>query len=155
MGKVMTPSEIVAAAEHLRAEGATIVFTNGCFDILHAGHVRYLGAARALGDVLIVGLNSDRSVGTLKKGRPINHESERAEVLASLEMVDFVVIFDEDTPLELIRSIAPDVLVKGGDWKKEDIVGAELVGEVHSLPYHGGFSTSGIIDRILAIGKGS
>lgn len=155
MGKVMDRPGILAAVRELKRHGARIVFTNGCFDILHTGHVRYLRAARALGDTLIVGLNSDRSVGMLKKGRPINHESERAEVLAALEMVDFVVVFDEDTPLELIRSIGPDVLVKGGDWKREDIVGAELVEEVHSLPYHVGFSTSGIIGRILEIDCGA
>jgi len=143
-----------AVAGSLRAEGKKIVFTNGCFDLIHTGHVRYLREARALGDVLVVGLNSDASVKGLKEGRPIISESERAEVLAALEMVDYVVIFHEPTPWELINEVRPDVLVKGGDWKKEDIVGSDIVQEVHSLPYHKGLSTTGIVERVLRSSKG-
>src|SRR5262245_47799489 len=113
-----------AAIERARAAGARIVFTNGCFDLLHPGHVRYLEAARALGDVLVVGLNDDRSVARLKgPGRPVLHLDERAEVLAGLAAVDHVVVFGEDTPLDLIEALQPDVLVKGADWATENIVG--------------------------------
>lgn len=138
----------------LRAQGKRIVFTNGCFDILHPGHIRYLRAARELGDVLIVAVNSDASVRQLKgPQRPIVPASDRAEVVAALEMVDYVTIFDEDTPLQLIQHILPDVLVKGGDWPADAIVGAAVVrahgGTVHSLPYAPGYSTSNLIARIL------
>lgn len=149
MGRVCERKDIAETAASLRKQGKRIVFTNGCFDIIHAGHVRYLRQAKALGDFLIVGVNSDRSVGGLKKGRPIVSEAERAEVLSSLDMVDCVVIFDEQTPWELINTIHPDVLVKGGDWKREDIVGSDIVREVHSLPYHEGLSTSNIVERVL------
>jgi D-beta-D-heptose 7-phosphate kinase/D-beta-D-heptose 1-phosphate adenosyltransferase len=137
----------------LRREGRPVVFSNGCFDILHAGHVRYLREARGLGDALVVGLNSDASVGRLKgPERPINHEEDRAEVLAALECVDLVVIFDEDTPENLIRSISPDVLVKGADWKDKGVVGAEFVkaqgGEVRLIDLVPGRSTSAIVERI-------
>lgn len=138
----------------LRGAGRRIVFTNGCFDILHPGHVRYLAAAKRLGDVLVVGVNSDDSVRRLGKeaGRPFNAEGDRAEVLAALAAVDFVTVFDEDTPLELIRELAPDVLVKGGDWLAEHIVGAADVrasgGEVHSLPFAEGYSTTELVRRI-------
>ncbi len=131
-----------------------MVFTNGCFDILHPGHVTYLEKARALGDLLVVGLNSDRSVRSLGKGagRPICTEEERAAVLAALRAVDFVVIFDDPTPLALIEAIRPDVLVKGGDWAIGQIIGADLVqahgGTVHSLPYVDGSSTTALIRRI-------
>jgi rfaE bifunctional protein nucleotidyltransferase chain/domain len=128
--------------------GRRVVFTNGCFDIIHVGHVRYLREARGLGDLLVVGLNSDASVSRLKPGRPINNEAARAEVLAALEMVDYITIFGEDTPYELIRALKPDVLVKGGDWKKEDIVGADIVPEVYSMPFTEGLSTTGIIEKI-------
>lgn len=130
-----------------------MVFTNGCFDLLHPGHVRYLAEARAMGDALIVGLNSDRSVRLLKgEGRPILDETERAEVLAALEAVDFVVVFDQDTPRELIAQLVPDLVVKGGDWPVDKIVGRDEVeaagGNAISLPYVEGFSTSEILDRI-------
>ncbi len=115
--------------------------------------MRYLEEAGRLGDVLVVGLNSDSSVARLKPGRPIISQAERAEVLAALEKVDYVTIFSEDTPYDLIRFIKPDVLVKGGDWRKEDIVGGDLVPEVRSLPYIEGAATSGIIERIRAIEK--
>lgn len=130
-----------------------IVFTNGCFDILHAGHVRYLKQARALGDCLVVGLNSDSSVKRLKGSeRPIVPQEERAELLSALACVDYVLIFDEDTPIELIKDVKPDVLVKGGDWSIDQIVGAPFVssygGEVKSLPFHQGHSTTNIIEKI-------
>ncbi len=133
----------------LKGEGRKVVFTNGCFDILHAGHVSYLRDARSLGDVLVVGVNSDESVSRLKPGRPIVSCAERVEVLSALEMVDYVVVFEEDTPYELIKAIEPDVLVKGGDWKIEDIVGSDLVRETYSLPYREGLSTTEIINRII------
>lgn len=148
MGTILTRNELKRETGALRELGKRIVFTNGCFDILHVGHVRYLREARELGDVLVVGLNSDSSVSKLKPGRPVNPETQRAEVLASLESVDYVTIFSEETPYELIRSIMPDVLVKGGDWKKEDIVGANLVPEVYSLPFVAGISTTSIIKKI-------
>lgn len=134
----------------------TVVFTNGCFDILHPGHVDYLARARALGSRLVVGLNSDASVTRLKgPGRPVNDQTSRALVLAALECVDHVVVFDEDTPLELIRKVRPDVLVKGGDWSVDKIVGRDLVeargGRVLSLPLLPGHSTTAIIERILTL----
>lgn len=135
-------------------EGYRLVFTNGCFDILHPGHVDLLQRTRALGDGLILGLNSDASVRRQGKGpeRPLNSEAERAFVLAGLACVDFIVIFDEDTPLDLIRAVRPQVLVKGGDWPVERIVGRDVVladgGEVRSLPLLPGYSTTGLVERI-------
>jgi len=130
-----------------------IVFTNGCFDILHKGHVAYLNQARGCGDILIVGLNSDASVKRLKgEERPINSELDRKFVLENLKSVDFVEIFSEDTPLNLIKEISPNLLVKGGDWKVEQIVGSEHViangGDVYSLNFVDGYSTTGIIKKI-------
>jgi rfaE bifunctional protein nucleotidyltransferase chain/domain len=131
-----------------------VVFTNGVFDLVHPGHVRYLRAARRLGDVLVVGLNSDRSVRRLGKGadRPLVGQRDRAEVLAALEMVDYVTVFDADTPYALIRALQPDVLVKGGDWPVDRIVGADLVlargGTVRSLPFAKGYSTTKLISRL-------
>jgi len=151
MGKVLSLDGLKKELAALREQDKRIVFTNGCFDILHVGHVRYLREAKALGNTLVVGLNSDASVSRLKQGRPINSEDQRAEVLASLEMVDYVTIFGEDTPFELIKSLMPDVLVKGGDWKKEDIVGADLVAEVHSLPFTAGISTTDTIKKIQTL----
>jgi rfaE bifunctional protein nucleotidyltransferase chain/domain len=148
MGKIVSRDELIKDAGLLKVRGKRIVFTNGCFDIIHVGHVRYLKEARSLGDVLIVGLNSDRSVSILKTGRPINPQGQRAEVLAALEMVDYVTVFDEETPYDLIELLKPDVLVKGGDWKKEDIVGSDIAKQTFSLPYIQGVSTSGIIDKI-------
>lgn len=150
MGAILNWKELKEVVERLRVDGKRIVFTNGCFDIIHIGHIRYLREAKKLGDVLVIGLNSDPSVSRLKTGRPINPEAHRAEVLASLEMVNYVTIFDEDTPYELIRYIKPDVVVKGGDWKKEEIVGSDLVPEVYSLPYVLGVSTTDIIEKIKA-----
>jgi D-glycero-beta-D-manno-heptose 1-phosphate adenylyltransferase len=130
-----------------------VVFTNGCFDILHVGHARYLRDARALGDLLVVGLNSDSSVKRLKgEQRPVVNEDERAELLSSLGAVDYVVMFSDDTPLSLIENVSPDILVKGGDWPPEKIVGSSFVlargGEVKSLPFHPGKSTTSILERI-------
>lgn len=125
---IVTRLELLKRLARLRSEGKQIVFTNGCFDILHRGHVEYLSAARALGDILVVGLNSDDSVRRLKgPGRPINPVEDRAAILDALRAVDFVTVFDEDTPYQLIEAIKPDVLVKGGDYTVETIVGADLV----------------------------
>lgn len=137
------------------------MFTNGCFDLIHPGHVRYLRAARRLGDALVVGVNSDASVRRLGKGsdRPLVPEDDRAEVMAALEMVDYVTIFDEDTPYELIRAVVPDVLVKGGDWTVDRIIGADLVcargGAVKSIPLAPGYSTTGLLARARRGAQGS
>jgi rfaE bifunctional protein nucleotidyltransferase chain/domain len=143
-------------ARILREQGRRIVFTNGVFDILHPGHVRYLQQARALGDVLIVGLNGDASVRRNKgPQRPINSEDERAEILEALECVEAVVVFDEDTPFRIINAIQPDVLVKGADWAEDAIVGRETVeargGRVVRVPVEKGFSTTGIIEKIRSV----
>lgn len=151
MGHILSEELLDDYITKLKDNNKKIVFTNGCFDIIHIGHIRYLKEAKKLGDILIVGLNSDNSVSSLKPNRPIIPESQRAEVLSSLEMVDYVVIFNEKTPYELIKRIKPHVLVKGGDWKKEDIIGADLVSEVYSLPFYEGYSTSDIIKKIINI----
>lgn len=152
--RVWSREPLIEERQRLRAAGKRVVFTNGCFDLLHPGHVRYLAAARALGDALIVALNSDRSVRELKgPARPILTEAERAEVMAALECVDYVTIFDEPTPRSLIAALLPDVLVKGGDWGVGEIVGREEVeaagGVTQSLAFVEGCSTSEIISRIL------
>jgi len=139
--------------ETLRAEGKRIVFTNGVFDILHAGHVTYLDQARALGDVLVLGLNADESVRRLKgPDRPVNTDADRALVVAALRSVDHVVIFGDDTPLAIIETLLPDVLVKGGDYTRDTIVGADVVeasgGAVRTIPLLEGRSTSSIINRV-------
>ena len=149
----MTTAEATALVERLRAEGKTIVFTNGVFDLLHVGHLRYLQQARALGDALIVGLHSDRSVRVVKGGgRPITPEGERAEILAALVCVDGVVVFDEPTPHDLIAALQPDVLVKGADWAENAIVGRDVVeargGRVVRVPIEAGHSTSALIEKI-------
>lgn len=149
MKKILDRKGIQKLSCRLRAGGKKIVFTNGCFDILHAGHVRYLKQARRLGDVLIVGLNSDRSLSAIKPGRPINSEKNRAEVLAGLAAVDYVVVFSEKTPYNLIKALKPDILVKGGDWKKEDIIGSDIAKETFSLPLVKGISTTKIIEKIV------
>jgi rfaE bifunctional protein nucleotidyltransferase chain/domain len=148
MGKMVRRDELKKNVERLRADGKKIVFTNGCFDIIHVGHVRYLKEAKSLGDILIVALNSDRSISVLKPERPINPQEQRAEVLAALEVVDYVTLFDEETPYDLIKLLKPDVLVKGGDWKKEDIVGSDVAKQTFSLPFVEGVSTSAIIEKI-------
>ena len=150
---MLIPNErIEDFAATLRAAGARVVFTNGCFDILHAGHVRYLAAARALGDVLILGLNSDASVRRLKgETRPVNSEADRAEVVGTLASVDYVVIFGEDTAEELIAKVRPAVYAKGGDYTRETLPEARIVesygGEVAFIPLVEGKSTTGIIER--------
>lgn len=148
-------SETRNFVDKAKSDGKKLVFTNGCFDILHIGHTRYLKEARNLGDFLIVGLNSDSSVRRLKgPERPINSQENRLEMLESLRAVDLVIIFDEDTPHELIKELLPDILVKGGDWAVDQIVGAKEViengGEVKSLSFHSGNSTTNIIDKIKA-----
>jgi len=148
-----SPADAVALADQARAAGQKVVFTNGVFDLLHPGHVRYLQHARSLGDVLIVGINSDRSVRAVKgSGRPITPEQERAEILASLDCVDAVAIFDEETPFEIISAIQPDVLVKGADWAENAIVGRDIVeargGRVVRATIEDGYSTSAIVAKI-------
>ena len=148
--KIVTKDFFEQQAEALHRQ--KIVFTNGCFDVLHYGHVRYLAQARQLGDVLVVGLNSDASVRRLKgEGRPINPEQARAFVLAALEMVDYVCLFEEDTPYNLISAVQPDVLVKGGDYAIDNIVGGDIVkkrnGEVVVLPFVEGYSSTRIIEK--------
>lgn len=145
----------VALVERLRADGKRVVFTNGVYDLLHPGHVRYLQAARTLGDALIVGVNSDRSVRSNKGSmRPINPEAERAEVIAALDCVDAAIVFDQDTPHAIISSLEPDVLVKGADWAADAIVGRDVVegrgGRVVRIPIEQGFSTTDLIARIRA-----
>lgn len=157
--KIKTPETLQQALLQWRTAGARIVFTNGCFDLLHYGHLHYLAQARDLGDCLIVGLNSAASVKRLKgPHRPINDELTRTHLLAALEMVDAVVVFEADTPLNLIHIVAPDILVKGGDWKPEQIVGSDFVlgrgGQVLSLPFVAGYSTTNIEQKILESHKG-
>ena len=149
----MTIAEAQALADGVRAAARTVVFTNGVFDLLHVGHLRYLQQARALGDALIVGLNSDRSVRANKgPSRPVTPEAERAEILEALACVDAVVVFDHETPHELIAALQPDVLVKGADWAEDAIVGRDIVeargGRVVRVPLEAGRSTSAIIERI-------
>ena len=156
MSKITPRNELKATVERLKREGKKVVFTNGCFDILHAGHTRYLREARKLGDTLILALNSDSSVRSLKGPmRPIVPEAERAEVVGALDSVDYVTVFDELTPLELIEFLRPDVIVKGGDWSEKDIVGAETVrkwgGRVAIMPQIEGASTTNIIDKVLQV----
>ena len=151
---VLDIDELVAERARLRRQGRRVVFTNGCFDLLHPGHISYLAQARALGDALMVALNSDRSVRELKgPTRPILNEQERTVVMAALGCVDYVTIFDQATPRELIARILPDILVKGGDWGVSEIVGRAEVeaagGEVYSLPFVEGCSTSDVIARIV------
>jgi D-beta-D-heptose 7-phosphate kinase/D-beta-D-heptose 1-phosphate adenosyltransferase len=153
---ILDREELLRARADLRARGRRLVFTNGCFDLLHVGHARYLAAARALGDALLVAVNSDRSVRALKgEGRPVMNESERAELLAALSSVDFVTVFDEDSPRRLVGEVLPDVLVKGGDYAPDEIHGREEVeaagGRVLALPFVEGASTTGIIERVKAV----
>jgi D-beta-D-heptose 7-phosphate kinase/D-beta-D-heptose 1-phosphate adenosyltransferase len=152
--KVVTKAELVPLLERARREKQRIVFTNGCFDLMHIGHTRYLQAAKALGDILVVGVNSDASVKSLKKApdRPIVAEAQRAEVVAALGCVDYVVMFPEPDPLNLITALQPDVLVKGGDWPIDQIIGREVVerrgGTVKTIPLVPGMSTTALIQRI-------
>lgn len=151
--RVLTETQVAALIAEERTAGRRIVFTNGVFDLLHPGHVRYLEEARALGDLLIVGLNADESVRRTKgSGRPITPQDERAEVLAALASVDAVVVFSEDTPANIIRRIQPDILVKGADWPADQIVGRDTVeargGRVVVVPVEPGYSTTSIVERI-------
>lgn len=152
-GKIGELHEIKNILANAKKERKTVVFTNGCFDLLHRGHVHLLTEAKKRGDILVVGVNSDRSVQAIKGAdRPIFPDSERAELIAALEMVDYVTRFDEPDPYEVIRALQPDVLVKGGDWPKDRIVGADIVegkgGEVVVIPYLEGHSTTEIIERM-------
>ncbi len=156
--KLVSNEHLRKIVSRLRDQGAKVVFTNGCFDILHMGHVTYLEKARSLGNILVVGINSDNSVRRLKgEGRPINDQEARAGILSHFSFVDYVTIFDDDTPYSLIELVRPDVLVKGGDWDIKDIVGGDIVrsynGEVISLSYLEGFSTTAIMKRIAKHGK--
>ena len=152
-GKILSQDELLRVREGLRSEGKRLVFTNGVFDLLHVGHVRYLARARSLGDALAVGINSDRTVRELKgEGRPVVNENERAEILGALRHVNYVTIFDDASPRSLIARLLPDVLVKGGDYGLEEIHGREEVeaagGKVISLPFIDGASTSAIIEKM-------
>jgi len=146
---IKTLDEITTLSSELKARDKKIVFTNGCFDILHAGHVRYLEIARSYGDVLILGLNSDRSVRALKgENRPINTQLDRAYILAALEAVDYVVVFDEDTPYNLIKTVQPHILVKGGDYKGKEVIGQDIVDELKLVQFVDGKSTTKTIEKI-------
>jgi rfaE bifunctional protein nucleotidyltransferase chain/domain len=152
--KIIDPLTLADRLISMRSAGKLVVFTNGCFDILHAGHVRYLSAAKNEGDLLVVGLNSDQSVRRIKgKRRPIVKQEHRLEILASLQVVDYVTLFDEPDPLKLIQLLKPSILVKGEDWSEDKIVGADIVkangGRVVRVPLAGDASTSGIIERIV------
>lgn len=154
MGRLVQLTELIRIRRSLRRRGKVVVFTNGTFDILHRGHVEYLAAAKALGDVLVVGLNTDASIRKIKgKGRPINPNRDRAAVLCALASVDYVSFFGGDTPIRIIRSLVPDVLVKGADWKEDAIVGREVVtshgGTVHRIRLTRGRSTTNVIQRVL------
>lgn len=154
--KIKSEGSLLSILKKARRKHARIVFTNGCFDILHRGHISILESAKKQGDILIVGLNSDRSVKILKgHGRPINSQKDRAYVLAALECVDFITIFSQPTPLKLIKKIRPDVLVKGGDWKKETIAGADFVvscgGVIKCLPYIKSRSSTATIVKINSL----
>jgi len=151
--KILTRDALLSALADARRRGARVAFTNGCFDLVHAGHIHYLYEAKRHGDVLVVGLNSDASVSRLKgPDRPLVPVEERAEMLAALEMVDFVTVFDADTPLDLIRAVEPDVLVKGADWAPENVVGRQEVeargGRVVLVPVRPGLSTTDLVERI-------
>jgi rfaE bifunctional protein nucleotidyltransferase chain/domain len=149
----LSTDEAVTWIRSIRASGGRVVFTNGVFDLLHPGHVRYLQHARRLGDALIVGVNTDRSVRAIKgESRPVTRQDERAEILAALACVDAVVLFDEETPYALIKRLQPDVLVKGADWSEKDMIGRDIVerrgGSVVRVPFETGYSTTSIIETI-------
>ncbi len=151
--KIVSQSQLRETLRELKAKGKKVVFTNGCFDLVHLGHLDYLEKARGKGDVLVIGLNSDQSIRRLKgASRPVMDENSRARLLAALEFVDYVVLFDEDTPLELIRDILPDILVKGDDYDLSNIVGADVVmsngGKVETVELVKGYSSTAIIEKI-------
>jgi D-glycero-beta-D-manno-heptose 1-phosphate adenylyltransferase len=153
LGEVVSQDELILHVERARRNGRRVVFTNGCFDLLHPGHIRCLEQARALGDLLIVAINTDASVRRMKgAGRPVVPQGERAEVLAALAAVDYVTMFEEDTPQQIIARVLPDVLVKGGDWGPDQIVGRAEVegagGRVMSIPLEPGYSTSALLEKI-------
>lgn len=154
MGKIFNIDELIKFRQKVQREGKKVVFTNGCFDIIHRGHIELLKKAKEFGDILIIGLNSDFSVKKIKGGeRPILNEDDRAYILGALECVDAVCLFDEETPSRIIEQLKPDVLVKGGDYKIGEIVGRETVqdcgGEVITIPFVEGKSTRGIIEKII------
>ena len=154
--KILSPEQLARKVPDWKNEGLKVVFTNGCFDILHTGHLDYLEQARSLGDRLVIGLNTDDSVKRLKGAeRPVNKEFSRSRALAALAFVDAVAFFNEDTPYSLIELVKPDILVKGGDYLAENIVGADIVkesgGEVKTIPFTEGFSTTSFIERIKSI----
>lgn len=154
MGRVVTREQLVEIRQKLKAEDKKVVFTNGCFDLLHRGHVEYLRKAKALGDVLVVGVNADSSVRRIKGAkRPIVGEEDRAEVIAALAAVDYVCLFHEDTPYDLIRALVPDLLVKGADWKVDDVVGKDIVehagGSVQAIELLPHRSTTQLIQTIV------
>ena len=156
MGRIISRAELIEVRRELKKNGRRIVFTNGCFDLLHRGHIEYLAKAKSLGDILIVGLNADDSVRRLKgPNRPITPQEDRAAILAALAVVDYVCIFDEDTPYELIRAVVPDILVKGADWTVDDVVGKDIVeaagGSVHTIEFLPNRSTTNIIQKIAQI----
>ncbi len=151
--KIKTLEEAKTQVDEARSQGKRIVFTNGCFDLLHPGHLRYLWGARELGDFLLVAVNSDRSVRAIKgPARPVLDQEARSEILASLSFVDGVIVFDEEDPLGIIETLLPDVLVKGGDWSEDRIIGADVVkkagGQVRVIPFVQGYSTTSIIEKI-------
>jgi D-glycero-beta-D-manno-heptose 1-phosphate adenylyltransferase len=157
LGQIYSRADLIAARRRWKLAGKTVVFTNGCYDILHPGHIRLLESARSLGDILILALNTDASVQRLKgPSRPLISEDQRAELAAALEAVDAVTFFDEDTPRELIAAVLPDILIKGADWA-HFIAGREEVeaagGKVLALPLEPGYSTTGIVEEILARGQ--
>jgi len=156
MGKILSRDALKQVIDRLKREGRKIAFTNGCFDILHVGHVRYLREAGKMGDVLVLALNSDASVRAIKgEKRPLVPENERADVVAALEFIDYVTIFDELTPLELIEYLQPDVIIKGGDWTEENVVGRDAVkrwgGRVAIIPEIPGASTTNIVEKIMKV----
>jgi rfaE bifunctional protein nucleotidyltransferase chain/domain len=156
--KIKDLSSLKKEIETIKARGKRIVFTNGCFDLLHPGHMRYLYAARQMGDYLVVAVNTDRSVKIIKgANRPVQSQDERTELLAALSFVDAVVLFDEDNPLKVIQHLVPNVLVKGGDWTEDKIIGADVVkqagGVVKSLPFVSGYSTTVLIEKIKKQGE--
>ncbi|MCD8528817.1 MAG: D-glycero-beta-D-manno-heptose 1-phosphate adenylyltransferase [Chitinophagales bacterium] len=156
MNPILNLDELKRLAAQWRLKSNKIVFTNGCFDVLHVGHLHTLTEAKKMGNKLIVALNSDASVKRLKGNkRPINQEHDRANLLAALQVIDAVILFEEDTPLRLIETLKPDVLVKGGDWAVDKIVGSEVVlnngGEVHNVPFLEGYSSTGIIGKIKGL----
>jgi len=153
LNKIQSQARLKGVIDKLRKQGARIAFTNGCFDILHYGHIKYLQLAKGASDVLVLGLNSDASVKRIKgEKRPVNRQIDRLRVLAALSCVDYITVFNQDTPLKLIKLLRPDILIKGGDWETDKIIGAEFVkgygGRVLTIPYLKGYSTTGLIARL-------